>query len=186
VTPVVVVVVTDERWAVDGMGDAFGNTCNTAAEGVILALVVVIAHITFVFRGVDGSSRSSFDSNFFSGIAGWVDGRAGGLLYFVFGLPGGSEVLGWASEAGALFLEGVTGGYTEAVLGEICYDGAGGLTELAFGGVESGLESGSWSSNDASFAVVGGLLGVGAVRDVELGFDVAGVGFLVSVEENDQ
>jgi hypothetical protein len=166
VTPVVVVVVADERWAVDGVSDAFGNTLDTAAEGVILSLVVVIAHITLVFWGVDSGSRSSLDSNFFSGMAGWIDGRARSLLYCVVGLLAGSEVLGWASEAGAFVLVVVTGGYTEAVLSEICCDGAGGLTELAFVGVESGLESGSWSSDDASFTVVSGLLGVGAVRNV--------------------
>jgi hypothetical protein len=150
---------------------------------MILSLVVVIAHITFVFGWVNSCLSGSFHSGFFLGVARWIDGRTGSLFYCVVCLSLGSEVLSWASEAWSCVLVVVTGGCTETVLSELGYDGPGTLTKLAFVGVESGLESGSWSSNDASFTVVGGFLGVGPVRNVELSFDVSGVGCLVTVGE---
>jgi hypothetical protein len=177
---VVVVVVMTEGRSVDWVSNAFGNTLDTATEGMILSVVVVIAHITLVFWCVNGSSCRSFYANFFLGITGWVYGRAGSVLYGVFCLLG-SEVLSGTSEAGRFFLVEVSGSSTETVLSKLGYNWPGSLTELAFVGVESGLESGSWSSNDASFTVVGGFLSVGPVRNVELSFDVSGVGCLVSV-----
>jgi hypothetical protein len=153
---------------------------------MILSVVVVVAHITLVFWWVNSCSSSLFYSNFLFGVARWIDSRAGSLFYCVVCLLAGSKVLGWASETGCFVLVEVTGGCTETVLSELGYNGPGTLTELAFVGVESCLESRGWSSNDASFAVVGGFLGVSPVRNVELGFDVSGVGFLVSVGGDDQ
>jgi hypothetical protein len=153
---------------------------------MILSLVVVIAHITFVFWRINSCSSSAFYSSFLFREAGGVDGSARSLFYLVVCLLAGSKVLGWASEVGFLVLIVVTGCCTETILSELGYDGPGSLTELSFVAVESGLESGSWASNDASFTVVGGFLGVGPVRNVELSFDVSGVGFLVSVGGDDQ
>ena len=62
----VVVVVMTERWTVDWVGDALGNTLDSATERVVLSLVVVIAHVTLVLWRVDGSSRGgTLYSNFF-------------------------------------------------------------------------------------------------------------------------
>lgn len=62
----VVVVVVTQGWTVDGVGDAFSYALDAATEGVVVALVVVIAHITLVLWGVDrSSSGGALYSNFF-------------------------------------------------------------------------------------------------------------------------
>jgi hypothetical protein len=43
---VAMVVVTEKRWTVDRVGDTFGYTLNTTTEAVVVAVVVVISHIT--------------------------------------------------------------------------------------------------------------------------------------------
>lgn len=60
---VVVVAVRVERMS-DAISDLVGGFVDTLTEGVILAFVVVISHITFVLsRGVDGGTSSLFYSN---------------------------------------------------------------------------------------------------------------------------
>jgi hypothetical protein len=106
----VMVVVADQARAVDGMGDAFGNTGKTTAEGMVLAVVAVVAHITLVPWGFDDRTGSSLgDANLFSG-----------------------ELGGGASEVGRFAAVGLLGD-AEAVLGGANW--AGGLAETTLGGV---------------------------------------------------
>jgi hypothetical protein len=62
---VVVMMMMTERGTVDGMSDAFSNSLDTTAEGVIVSVVVVIAHITL--------------GNFYSGSRG---SRCANLYFF--------------------------------------------------------------------------------------------------------
>lgn len=74
----VVVVVTDQGWSVDWVGDTLCNTLNTTTERMILSLVVVIAHIPLGW--VNGSPSSSLYSNIFFRVARSVDGGMRGAL----------------------------------------------------------------------------------------------------------
>ena len=150
---VLVVVVVKDGGAVDGVGDALGNTLDTATEGVILTLVVVIAHITLVLRSVDGCSSSALYSNFFGGL-------------------GSRELSCETTETGACVFVEVTGGSTA--------DGDGVLTELAFGSVEGLLKGWSSTTDDTALLVVDAFLGVGVVLYVELSVGVAGEGLRVA------
>lgn len=51
-------------------------------------------------------------------------------------------------------------------------DGTGTFTVLAFGAVESLLESWAWTSENTTFTIVDAFLGVGVVFDVELSVGV--------------
>ena len=172
--------------AVDGMDDAVSSSLKTAAEGVVLSVVVVISHISSPSWRVDRLSSSLFHSDLFAWVArriysgpsfldadlgtglkgtGRVDGGARGL--FVLDLCGaGREVLSRTTESRvrvSLFEPAVV----------LSYEWPGGLTVAAFGFVENRLLiPGSRTSNDASLAVVGAFLGVGLVLDVDLGVDV--------------
>jgi hypothetical protein len=74
-----VVVVADEARTVDRVGNAFGGALDASAEGVVVTVVVVVAHITLVSWGFYGRTRSPLsDANFgFSGRE--VGGRASKL-----------------------------------------------------------------------------------------------------------
>lgn len=56
VVVVVMVVVMTERWSVDGVSDAFSNTLDSSAKGMIMSVVVVVAHITLA-RCVNSGPR---------------------------------------------------------------------------------------------------------------------------------
>jgi len=58
----VVMVMTEGR-SVDWVGNSFGNTRNTTAEAMVLAVVVVVAHITLVLGGIYCAGGSSLDVN---------------------------------------------------------------------------------------------------------------------------
>jgi hypothetical protein len=159
VTAVVIVVVMmvmmAERRSVDGMGDTFGNTLHTATKGMILSVVVVIAHVTLVLWGVDSCSSSLFYSDLFLRVTWRVDCCSGGPFYSDFSLwiawgidcaarglldcvlcTFGSKVSGWASDAGGCVLEVVAGSDAKAVFCLAGNDRASTLAVLAFGGVE--------------------------------------------------
>jgi hypothetical protein len=64
VVGVVVVVTVGVERVSDVVGDLVGGVFDTLTEGVVLALVVVISHITLVLLGsVDGGTSSLFYSN---------------------------------------------------------------------------------------------------------------------------
>jgi hypothetical protein len=95
---IVVMVVRTERWTVDRVSDAFSNTLDTAAEGVVLTLVVVIAHITLVLRGVDSSSSGgTLYSNFFRLRSGKISCVASKSRSGVFVVVTGSGTCDWDS-----------------------------------------------------------------------------------------
>jgi len=65
---VVVVVVMEERGAVDGVADTFGNALSSSAEGVVMAVVVVVSHITLVLGWVYGATGGGLlDTNLSAG-----------------------------------------------------------------------------------------------------------------------
>lgn len=142
-----------ERWTVDWVGDALGNTLDSATERVVLSLVVVVAHITLVLGRVDGRSR-------------------GGTLYSNLLWLRSGELSCVATEAGAGVFVVVTGGGTS--------DGDGVLAVLTLGSVEVLLERWSLTTDDTTFTIVDAFLGVGVVLYVELSVGVAGVWFRVA------
>lgn len=122
----VVVMVVVVAAAVDGVADTVGCSLETTAEGVILAVVVVISHIKLV-------------------LIGGVDGGPGSLLYSdVGGLGLCGKVLGGAAELGALLLVGGGGGAAGELWGGtsvhalLLDEGAGAFAELTFGHVNLG------------------------------------------------
>jgi hypothetical protein len=138
---VVGVVLADERWSVDRVSDAFGNTLNTTTERMILSLVVVISHVPLGW--VNSSSGSFLYTNLFLWVASrWVDGGSRCPLDFDFRCLG-REVLCRTAEAGAGGLVKVAGGFAGTLFS---YNGRGTFTELVFGSVESGLERRSWTT----------------------------------------
>jgi hypothetical protein len=95
---VVVVVMRAKRWTVDRVSNTFSNTLDTAAERVMLTLVVVIAHITLVLRGVDSSSSGgTLYSNFFRLRSGEFSGVASKSRSGVFVVVTGSCSCNWDS-----------------------------------------------------------------------------------------
>jgi len=73
----VVMVMAEQGRSVNRMSDPFSDAFESSTKGVVLALAVVIAHITLVVMGgrVDGGARRAFfDANF--GLAG--GGKVGG------------------------------------------------------------------------------------------------------------
>jgi hypothetical protein len=107
---------------VNGVGYAFGNLVGsfveTVAEGVILAVVVVISHITL---GLLGSRSSGASSNFYSVRLGVGVGVLGGNSLSV--VARGLLVVGGSAEVGVTLLSD---------------DGTGAFAKLTFGDVELG------------------------------------------------
>jgi hypothetical protein len=151
----VVVVVVAERWTVDGVGDAFSYALDTTTERMVVAVVVVIAHITLVLWCVDSRSR-------------------GGTLYSNLFRLRVRELSCVATEAGAGVFVVVTGSGTS--------DGDGVLAVLTFSGVEGLLKGWSLTTNDTTFTIVDAFLGVGVVLYVELSVGVAGERFRVAAK----
>ena len=135
----VVVVVS----AVDGVEDAIRGTRETVAEGVVLAVLVVISHITLVLACgcVDRSSVGDFDVLVVAGrvtlgvSSGWVVARVGAL---VLPVPSGAVLL---------------------------TEGNGAVTEVPLGDVDTGVgvevEVGGWGVTSVVLAVLYVELGVG-------------------------
>jgi hypothetical protein len=101
---VLVMVVVKKARSVDRVGDTLSNSRNSATERVIVTVVVVIAHITFVSGRVDGGARSGLlDTNLFG--SGWElcvrTSEAGGLLGM--SLSGSAESVFGGSSDGVEF-----------------------------------------------------------------------------------
>lgn len=177
----VVVVVTDQGWSVNWVGNSLCNTLNTATERMILSLVVVISHVPL--GRVNGRPSSFLYSGLFLRVSWCVDSGTRGTFGVVSFRCLGREVLCGTTEARAFF-EVVLGGLCLLLLtvAVLCYDNRGStLTELAFSGVECGFECRSWSSDGTAFTVVRAFFGgEGLVLDVDLSVDVSGVRFLVT------
>jgi hypothetical protein len=102
-----VVVMVDQARTVDGVSNAFGGALETSSERVIVTVLVVVAHITFVPWGVYGRTRSSLgDANFgFSGRE--LGGRTSELGRFLaVGLLGNVETI-------------LGGAFSELTLGDV-------------------------------------------------------------------
>jgi hypothetical protein len=135
---------------VDGVGDAFsylvGCLVETVAERVILAVVVVISHITLVLLG--GRSRGA-SSDFYSVLLGVGVGVLGGDS--LSGVARGLLVVGRGGEVGV------------TLLGD---DGTSALAELTLGDVDlGGSVVGGWAVDCVEVTVVG------AVVDLYVGVD---------------
>lgn len=175
----VVMVVTDQGWSVDWVGNSLCNTLNTATERMILSLVVVISHVPLGW--INGRPSSFLYSNFFLWVSRCVDSCTGSVFGVVsFGCLS-REVLCRTTEVRAFFVV-VLGGlllFTVTVLGND-YRGST-LTELTFSSVEGGFECRSWTTNGTAFTVVRSVFGgESLVLDVDLSVDVSGVRFLVT------
>jgi hypothetical protein len=150
---VVMVVMSEKRWTVDGVGDTFGYTLNTTTEAVVVTVVVVISHITLEFGGIYGGTGSPL-SDTDSSISGWA-------------------VNSCTSEAG-FFLAKVLSRDAESVLGST-NDGAGTFTELTFGNIKSGIETTCSRTDGVEGSVVG------TVVDLLLNVGGTTFGFLEAV-----
>jgi hypothetical protein len=154
---VVVVMVVQEGWSVDGMANTLGNTLDSSTERMVLTVVVVIAHITLVPWGVDCGTRGC-DLLTDLGLTRWKFGGSS------------SELSGFLTECTSRDSEAVLGGN----------NGTGTLAVLAFSHVNGsfvGTKSCRNSSKWTELAVVDFVL------DVELGVDVSTIRFLISVGE---
>jgi hypothetical protein len=128
---------------VDGVGYALGNLVGsfveTVAEGVILAVVVVISHITL---GLLGGGSSGASSNFYSVRLGVGVGVLGGNSLSV--VARGLLVVGGSAEVGVTLLSD---------------DGTGAFAKLTFGDVELGRRVvGGRAVNCVEVTVVGTVL----------------------------
>jgi hypothetical protein len=144
---------------VDGVGYAFGDlvggfVCSvgdSVTKRMVLALVVVISHITLELLGGVGSGTSSFFYSDLRGVAG-SDTR-------VILTVGGVGVLGsdsLACIAGALLGVGVAGEVGVTLLSD---DGTGAFAELTFGNVDLGRRVvGGRAVGSVEVAVVGTVL----------------------------
>jgi hypothetical protein len=140
--------------------DAVGGAVETVAETVVLAVFVVVSHISAVLLAL---------------VAGWGVDRAffrlntGSVFFVDDGLAFGEACLGWVvAGLSALVLPAA---FCSVLLGE----GSGALAEVSLGGVDAdvGVDYCSWGVAGGELAVVD------AVLDVKLGVGVALVGLTV-------
>lgn len=154
---VMMVVMTEEARSVDRMSNTFSYSLNSAAETVVVAVVVVIAHITSVLWWVDCRSSSPlFDANFC--VSAW-------------------EIRSWTSETRSL-LTVVLLRSSEALFGSTSYNWAGAFTELTLGNVKGRVEAAGSNTNTTyriEVTVVSGIL------DADLGVNVFLIRLLVSL-----
>lgn len=155
--------------AVDGVEDAIGGAVKTVTEAVVVAVVVVISHVTLVLGRINGGSRGRrlYSNRLRVPMVDNLFG-AGTVTRLLLGSLGMAEL-----------------GRVPTVAGFVD-NGAGALTEITFSHVKLRLSEVVGSAvNGAVVLVVGTLLEVvdvvGTVLDVDLGFVVALVRLLVAV-----
>lgn len=172
--------------AVDGMSDMIGDlvSClgDTVTERVVVAVVVVISHITLVLLGGVNRGTSSLYSNLFPGRVAAVDGVnvSTGRVGVVLGSEGLLAVTGGLLEVG-LGVEAVAFGSVSTD------DGTGTFTELTLGDVDLGSTVVLFGTLDCvEVAVVGPGVGFKVCPDLRaLGWvAVSGVAVLVGVDVN--
>jgi hypothetical protein len=160
---------------VDGVEDLIGSFVETVTERVVVAVFVVISHITLeLLGGINRRPGRLLYADFFSGVAR-VDNVNLASLRRIGVVPGDVRLLGVAGgllEAGLSAKVGVT-----LLKRGTSYDGAGTFAELTLGDVNlGGLVLGVGAVNSLELSVVGPVL------DVDMASYVAVVGLLIAVD----